>query len=214
MPRRSLPRIDIAVPVPCHVDWNGMTRIDGAGLVRFCDSCNKPVYDSRSMTRAQLHDAITKNEGSRPCMRLHLRPDGTVVTRDCFAPILRLGRALWLKTSLLAVVFWGALLGLRSRPQRQPTETDIEPPETRVLQGYVARREPAPPPDPERERLRSSCRRPLGPAKAPRRAALGCSPRSTARPRSAPWIRPATSPWALSLPGRVRTPNEQRPAAG
>jgi hypothetical protein len=173
MPRRSLPRIEIAVPVPCRVDWNGMTRIDPAGLVRFCDSCDKPVYDSRSMTRAQLQATITRNEGNRPCMRLHVRPDGTVVTRDCFAPMLRLGRALWLKTSLLTVAFWGALLGLRSRPQRQQAEADLEPRETRVLQGYVGRREPAPPPDPERERLQQLPSPPPGPGEGPTPSGLG-----------------------------------------
>jgi len=30
MPRRSLPQV--TVPVPCHVDWNGMMRIDREGL--------------------------------------------------------------------------------------------------------------------------------------------------------------------------------------
>ena len=99
------------VPVPCHVDWNGMMRIDREGLVRFCDSCDKPVYDSQSMTRAQMRDLITRHEGPGRCMRLHVRPDGTIVTRDCFAPLLRLGRLLWLKTALLGMTFWAAAFG-------------------------------------------------------------------------------------------------------
>lgn len=159
MPRRSLPQV--TVPVPCRVDWNGMMRIDREGLVRFCDSCDKPVYDSRSMTPRQLQDLITTHEGPGRCLRLHVRPDGTVVTRDCFAPLLRLGRFLWLKTALLAVTFWAAVLGLRpvvpriSRYLLEPRESVPEPRETHVIQGLVGSRYAPRPPrkSPERELL-------------------------------------------------------------
>jgi hypothetical protein len=162
MPRRSLPQV--TVPVPCHVDWNGMMRIDREGLVRFCDSCDKPVYDSRSMTRRQLQDLITTHEGPGRCLRLHVRPDGTVVTRDCFAALVRLGRFLWLKTALLAVTFWTAVLGLRPGVQRisrylserTNTESLLEPAprETHVMQGVLGERHaPRPGKSPQRELL-------------------------------------------------------------
>lgn len=56
MRRGSLPQI--VVPVPCHAEWNAMMAIERDGSVRFCDSCAKPVYDSRAMTRTQLHTLI------------------------------------------------------------------------------------------------------------------------------------------------------------
>jgi hypothetical protein len=110
MRRRSLPQI--VIPVPCRVDWETMTRIDGAGRARFCDSCERPVYDSQAMTRGELADLIARHEGRRlPCVRLHRRPDGTLVTRDCLASFLRAGRRLWAKVGLAAVVFWAWALG-------------------------------------------------------------------------------------------------------
>jgi hypothetical protein len=112
MRRRSLPQL--VIPIPCHVDWNAMTRIDRDGRARFCDRCAQPVYDSQAMTRAELGDLIARCEGRRlPCVRLHRRPDGTIVTRSCFAPVLRAGRFLWLKVALGAVAFWAGALGLR-----------------------------------------------------------------------------------------------------
>lgn len=112
MRRRSLPQV--VIPVPCRVDWNLMTRIDRAGRARFCETCESLVYDSASMTTGELADLIARHEGRRlPCVRLHRRPDGTIVTKDCFAPVLRASRFLWLKVGLAAVAFWAWALGLR-----------------------------------------------------------------------------------------------------
>src|SRR5262245_42116713 len=112
MRRRSLPQV--VIPVPCRVEWNTMMPIDRAGRARFCDSCERPVYDSAALTRDELFDLIARTEGQRlPCVRLHRRPDGTIVTRDCFAPVVRVGRFLWLKVGVAAVAFWATALGLR-----------------------------------------------------------------------------------------------------
>ena len=109
MRRGPLPQIVISVP--CHVDWNAMTRIDREGRARFCARCARPVYDSASLTRGQLGDLIARHEGRRlPCVQLHRRPDGTIVTRDCFG--LRVGRFLWLKVGLAAAAFWTWALGI------------------------------------------------------------------------------------------------------
>lgn len=112
MRRRSLPQV--VIPVPCHVDWNTMTRVDSRGRARFCGSCERPVYESASMTRDELFELIARHEGRRlPCVQLHRRPDGTIVTRDCFAPLVRVGRFLWVKVALAAVAFWAWALGIR-----------------------------------------------------------------------------------------------------
>lgn len=95
-----------------------MTRIDRAGRARFCESCERPVYDSQALTHGELADLIARHEGRQlPCVRLHRRPDGTIVTRDCFAPFLRAGRFLWLRVALGAVAFWAWALGFRPLAQ-------------------------------------------------------------------------------------------------
>jgi hypothetical protein len=111
MRHRSLPRLTI--PIPCLADWRAMEPIAGDNRARLCRSCDRPVYDSKSMTRDQIYDLIAKTEGSPPCMQLHLRPDGTVVTKGCLAALWRTGRAVWLKAAALAVAFWAGVFGLR-----------------------------------------------------------------------------------------------------
>ena len=102
-----------------------MTRIDSGGRVRFCESCERPVYNSAAMTRDELADLIARHEGGRmPCLQLHRRPDGTIVTRDCFA--VRVGRFVWLKVGLAAVAFWSWALGVH--PLARPFRRDGAPP--------------------------------------------------------------------------------------
>jgi len=135
-----------------------MTHIDSAGRARFCASCARPVYDSASMTRGDLADLIALHEGQRlPCVRLHRRPDGTIVTRDCFAPIVRAGRFLWLKVGLAAAAFWAWALGirplarlsLRDAPVRFSSEEISPPPEASyTLQGMLTILKPAAPKEP------------------------------------------------------------------
>ena len=96
-----------------------MTPIDRAGRARFCDSCRRPVYDSRALTQNELGDLIATQEGRRlPCVRLHRRSDGTIVTRDCFAPVVRAGRFLWLKVGVAATLFWTAVVASTSWTRR------------------------------------------------------------------------------------------------
>ena len=90
MRSRSLPRI--AIPVACTPDWNEMRAIEPDERARLCGACAKLVYDTRSMTRGDLRRLILKHEGELPCLRLHHRPDGTIVTRSCFAPKPKPGR--------------------------------------------------------------------------------------------------------------------------
>jgi len=128
MRSRSLPRITI--PVACTADWNAMRPIEADGRARLCGACEKPVYDTRSLTRGDLRRLILKHEGHLPCLRLHRRPDGTVVTKSCFAPVLRAGRFLWLKAGLAAVAFWSMAFASWSwlrRPAQTVVDWDARP---------------------------------------------------------------------------------------
>jgi hypothetical protein len=123
MRHRSLPRI--VIPIACTADWNAMRLLEADGRARLCGSCDTPVYDSRSMTRGELQRLIVKHEGSLPCLRLHQRPDGTIVTGSCFAPVLRAGRFLWLKATMAAVAFWSTVFCFWSWTRR-PTPSVID----------------------------------------------------------------------------------------
>jgi hypothetical protein len=111
----------LTIAVPCAADWSAMEPIAGDRRARLCRSCDKPVYDSKSMTRAELYALIEKTEGKLPCLQLHQRPDGTIVTKGCLSAIYRSGRYLWLKAAALAFAFWTSVLGLRRACDRLMT---------------------------------------------------------------------------------------------
>ena len=123
MRHRSLPRI--AIPVACTADWNKMRPIELDGRARQCGACDRPVYDTGSLTRGDLRRLIFKHEGELPCLRLHRRPDGTIVTKSCFAPVVRAGRFVWLNVALAAVAFWSAVFAAWSWARR-PAQSIIE----------------------------------------------------------------------------------------
>ena len=147
--RRVLPRL--VIEVPCAADWRAMEPIAGDSRARLCRACDKPVYDSRSMTRDQLFALIEKHEGSLPCLQLHQRPDGTIVTKGCLGSLYRTGRFLWLKVAALAVAFWTGFIGLRRAcdlaTAPQSVSLEIEASESRAL-GMLNVLQPAPSPPP------------------------------------------------------------------
>jgi hypothetical protein len=154
MRRLSLPRLEI--PVPCPVDWRSMEPIAGDNRARLCRRCDKPVYDSASMTRDELYALITKTEGSPPCLQLHRRPDGTIVTKGCLSAMVRTARFLWIKAAALAVAFWSGVVGLRRAcdlaTAPQPERLELTSRARTVMRGMVVvrkpeiRHAPAPPP--------------------------------------------------------------------
>jgi hypothetical protein len=70
---------NIQVASPCHESWDGM---HGDGRVRFCNSCQKRVYNLSALSAEQATSVIRQHEGNL-CVRLFLRRDGTVLTQDC-----------------------------------------------------------------------------------------------------------------------------------
>ena len=64
---------------PCKMDWDLMT---GDDQVRFCDHCQKNVYNITQMSQQETVDLVNENEG-RICVRMFRRADGTIVTSQC-----------------------------------------------------------------------------------------------------------------------------------
>lgn len=69
----------IRIASPCHASWEGMA---GDDRVRHCCDCRLSVYNIAEMGREEAIRLIQDTEG-RLCVRLHRRPDGTLITRDC-----------------------------------------------------------------------------------------------------------------------------------
>lgn len=54
----------IAIPKPCHEDWNQMSPKDKG---RFCNSCSKTVVDFTKMETFEIQDFINEHKDSRIC---------------------------------------------------------------------------------------------------------------------------------------------------
>jgi hypothetical protein len=112
----------IQVASPCPASWR---KMKGDSTVRHCEECNLNVYDFSNLNRAEIKQLIVKNEGTRLCVRLHKREDGTLITRDCPVGVRSLQRRklAWVSAGCFAFV---ALVGFVSRidpeRRRQPDE--------------------------------------------------------------------------------------------
>jgi hypothetical protein len=100
----------IEIRSPCSVPWSEMR---GDERVRHCGQCKQNVYNVAAMSRGEARRLVAAKEG-RLCVRILRRPDGTVVTGDCWARLSaarRRGVIPWLVT--LAVVGWAELAAMR-----------------------------------------------------------------------------------------------------
>lgn len=70
---------NIRIASPCSADWEQMR---GNDRVRHCDLCNLNVYNFSAMTEPEILKLLARREGL-PCVRLHRRRDGTIITRNC-----------------------------------------------------------------------------------------------------------------------------------
>src|SRR5262245_35126293 len=69
----------ISIAKPCPARWDEMT---GDERARFCQHCQKHVYNLSAMTAADAVALIREKEG-KLCGRIYRRADGTVLTADC-----------------------------------------------------------------------------------------------------------------------------------
>ena len=106
--KRRLSILDsVRIASPCDVGWANMR---GDDKDRYCDRCQKNVYNLSGMTRTEAKNLLREKEG-RLCVSIFRRLDGTILTADC--PIgLRAVRRGLLKTigavaAIVAVVVSG-----------------------------------------------------------------------------------------------------------
>ena len=107
--RPELDPVDrIEIPTPCSVPWDSMY---GDERIRHCGSCRKNVYNVAALTRAQAMELIASREPV--CVRIYRRPDGTVVTNDCWSRLRaarRRGMCAFLV--MLVIVGWAQLTAM------------------------------------------------------------------------------------------------------
>jgi hypothetical protein len=92
----SLDRLEIASP--CSASWADMS---GDDKVRFCQHCQRHVYNLSSMSRDAAQALVQQTEG-KPCVRFFRRFDGTLLTEDCPAGLRTVRRAARRGLTLLA----------------------------------------------------------------------------------------------------------------
>jgi len=132
------------VASPCTADWEKMT---GNDRTRFCDQCQKHVYNLSAMSRAQAEALMGIAEG-KICVRYYQRHDGTVLTEDCpvgWRKIVKESRrrsALALAACVSVFVSALGLIGCSRAGTSQPKPVP-PPPDHREVMGAPAN--PAPP---------------------------------------------------------------------
>lgn len=68
----------ITIESPCSESWQEMT---GDEQKRFCEKCSLHVHNLREMKQQDVHDLISRShEGI--CIRMHQRPDGSIMTKE------------------------------------------------------------------------------------------------------------------------------------
>jgi len=68
----------LSIPTPCSADWNDLV---GDGRRRYCEQCDRNVYDFSKMTATEVGALLATLQG-RVCARITWRKDGSLLTED------------------------------------------------------------------------------------------------------------------------------------
>ena len=68
----------VSIGSSCQTDWEAM---NGDQSQRYCDQCEKSVYNFSQLTRSQAEALIARTKG-KLCARIERRPDGSILTAD------------------------------------------------------------------------------------------------------------------------------------
>jgi hypothetical protein len=115
--RARLPMLaQTKIASPCSASWEKMT---GDDQVRFCDGCQKNVYDLSAMTSVEAEALLREKEGDL-CARFYRRADGTIMTSDCSVGVRkkRVQRA-----AGAALLFGGAAMAFSAYEKAQVLES-------------------------------------------------------------------------------------------
>jgi len=102
----------LSIPTPCSADWNDLV---GDGRRRYCEHCDKNVYDFSKMTATEVGALLATLQG-RVCARITWQTDGSVLTEDPL-PILPVVRR---RASPFASVAVTTLITINASPVGRP----------------------------------------------------------------------------------------------
>lgn len=130
---------NVRVASPCSAQWDEMTPVEG-NRVRFCDHCEKRVYNLSSMGQAEAEGLLRAHEG-RLCVRYFRRDDGTILTNDCPIGLRAAQRLLYKRqrTALAAFLILAAgFAGYAAERGFSAANQDVQNVEQAPLTGQLA----------------------------------------------------------------------------
>jgi hypothetical protein len=72
--------LSVPIKTPCPLNWGDMPA-GGGEKVRFCDTCQKQVFNLSAMTEAEARQVVEQPGGK--CVMYAPSADGRVLTRPC-----------------------------------------------------------------------------------------------------------------------------------
>jgi hypothetical protein len=96
---------NLRIASPCPASWEAMR---GDDRVRFCDACEKHVYNISGLTVDAAVALVRESEGP-VCVRLYRRKDGTILTADCPVGLRAAVRRRLVRLAAAAVVMFATL---------------------------------------------------------------------------------------------------------
>lgn len=70
----------LTTPTPCDMPWEIM---EGSECMRVCPECARHVHDVTMMDAIDAEAFLADHMGEPPKLRLHRRPDGTLIDAEC-----------------------------------------------------------------------------------------------------------------------------------
>lgn len=112
---------NVMIAAPCNIGWDNMV---GDDRVRLCAGCDKNVYNTSRMTKAEIKELLAV-EGKAPCLRIYRRADGTMITEDC--PVgLRRVRDAWKRVTKVAASIWACVISFSSAWAQTVQQKSVE----------------------------------------------------------------------------------------
>ena len=98
---------NVMIAAPCNIGWDNMV---GDDRVRLCAGCDKNVYNTSRMTKAEIKELLAVDDNEH-CLRIYRRADGTMITEDCPVGMRRV-RDAWRRVAKVAASIWACALSL------------------------------------------------------------------------------------------------------
>jgi hypothetical protein len=126
MSTNPIPLEVLRIEQPCHAEWNEMA---GDDRQRFCQGCQKHVYNFAAMTRDEAERLVCQAAGSL-CLRFARDTSGTVVTFDYEKKkgvLARRGWRFWSFVGLFSALLGGFIQSLFGQSPVPPVPVAAPP---------------------------------------------------------------------------------------